>query len=132
MNTRFEKFRNLKYVTIVMRDETTVGTTCYIASHPELPGCISQGDTPEEAIRNLEEARELVIDHLLNNNLPVPIPQHLLSKESIFQPGDYNALLAPPQPMRGIIAEKLIIQTGNFDTEARNEYKVPVTEFGPA
>ena len=28
----------------------------YIASVPDLPGCMSDGETPEEALRNVQEA----------------------------------------------------------------------------
>lgn len=31
----------------------------YTALIPDLPGCVSVGETPEEALRNLEEARAL-------------------------------------------------------------------------
>lgn len=63
-----------EYVTIVQRQETTDGTYCYVAFHPELPNSLSQGNTPEEAEENLVEATELTINHLIANNLPVPIP----------------------------------------------------------
>lgn len=128
MKTNLEQFRNNKYTTLVFLDETTADTPCYIAAHPELPGCISQGDTPDEAIQNLREAQDLVIEHLLNNNLPVPIPQYLWSQEAekktVFQAGDRNALLALPQPMRGTIVEKPVFHTGNYP-EIRDEYIAP-------
>jgi predicted RNase H-like HicB family nuclease len=62
------------YVTIVQLEQTTDEDHCYIAYHPELPNCLSQGATPEEARENLVEATELTIAHLLANNLPVPVP----------------------------------------------------------
>ena len=44
----------------------------WIAECPSLPGCISQGETREEAIRNVREAIDLYIDALQADNLPVP------------------------------------------------------------
>jgi predicted RNase H-like HicB family nuclease len=41
---------------------------------PDLPGCISFGDTIEEAKRNIKEAIELHIEGLKAENLPVPHP----------------------------------------------------------
>lgn len=44
----------------------------YVAECPSLPGCISQGTTKEEAIKNIKDAiteYELV---LREDNLPVP------------------------------------------------------------
>ena len=63
-----------EYVTIVQIQEATDGSYCYVAYHPELPNCISQGDTPEEAEANLVEATELTITHLVSNKLPIPAP----------------------------------------------------------
>lgn len=63
------------YVTIVNRQETTDGTSCYVAYHPELPTCLGQGDTPEEAKEDLAEAIVLVIEHLVAQGLPIPRAQ---------------------------------------------------------
>jgi predicted RNase H-like HicB family nuclease len=62
------------FITIVRLQETTTDGRCYIAYHPELPSCISQGDTPEEAEVNLAEATEMAIEHLLAHGLPIPRP----------------------------------------------------------
>jgi predicted RNase H-like HicB family nuclease len=34
----------------------------YVVVVPSLPGCVSQGDTREEALKNIEEAAELHIE----------------------------------------------------------------------
>lgn len=44
----------------------------WIAECPSLPGCISQGQTREEAIENIREAIALYIEALEADNLPVP------------------------------------------------------------
>jgi predicted RNase H-like HicB family nuclease len=44
----------------------------WIAECPSLPGCVSQGDTEEEALANIKEAIELYIEDLLANDEPVP------------------------------------------------------------
>ena len=43
-----------------------------MAECPSLPGCISQGETREEAIRNIREAIEGYIAALEEDGLPVP------------------------------------------------------------
>ncbi len=68
------EYMKLKYLTIVMPEECTDGTLCYRAEHPQLPGCMSHGQTLEEAIRNLIEAKRLYIETLLEKGLDVPIP----------------------------------------------------------
>lgn len=43
-----------------------------IAEVPSLPGCISQGQTREEALANIQEAIELYIKTLIEDGEPVP------------------------------------------------------------
>jgi predicted RNase H-like HicB family nuclease len=43
----------------------------WVARHPELPGCIAQGDTPAQALTSLAEARELYLKGLDNPPLPL-------------------------------------------------------------
>lgn len=44
----------------------------WVAECPSLPGCISQGKTREDAVKNIKEAIELHIECLIEDNLPVP------------------------------------------------------------
>ncbi len=44
----------------------------WVAECPSLPGCVSQGATREEAIRNIREAIEGYIAVLREDGLPVP------------------------------------------------------------
>ena len=43
-----------------------------VANVPALPGCITQGKTREEALKNAKEAIELYIDVLREDNEPIP------------------------------------------------------------
>ncbi len=44
----------------------------FVAECPSLPGCISQGQTREEAIANIKEAINGYIAALREDNLPIP------------------------------------------------------------
>lgn len=44
----------------------------WVVECPSLPGCISQGDTREEAIVNIKEAIELYIEVLQDEGRPIP------------------------------------------------------------
>lgn len=44
----------------------------YTATVPALPGCISEGDTKEEALANIQEAIELYIESLQADGEPIP------------------------------------------------------------
>ena len=45
----------------------------YVATVPALPGCVSQGRTKRDAIKNIKEAIEVYIETLLEDGLPVPV-----------------------------------------------------------
>jgi predicted RNase H-like HicB family nuclease len=47
---------------VIREDEATDGTRLFLAEIPELPGCQAHGMTPEEALRNVEEAAELYLE----------------------------------------------------------------------
>jgi len=44
----------------------------YVAYAPALRGCVSQGETREEALRNIKEAMEVYVEALVEDGLPVP------------------------------------------------------------
>ena len=46
-------------ITIVLEKQKEGGYTVYV---PSLPGCISQGETREECLKNIKEAIELYLE----------------------------------------------------------------------
>lgn len=48
---------------VVLEPQEEGGYTVYV---PSLPGCISQGNTKEEAIKNIKEAIELYLEPDMN------------------------------------------------------------------
>ncbi|MGB5926236.1 MAG: type II toxin-antitoxin system HicB family antitoxin [Dehalococcoidia bacterium] len=44
----------------------------YTVTVPSLPGCISEGDTRDEALANIREAIELYIESLQADGEPIP------------------------------------------------------------
>jgi predicted RNase H-like HicB family nuclease len=65
---------NASYSIHVVPDETTDGEPCYLASHPELQGCMSHGATVGEALQNLEDARKLYLETLRELGQDIPPP----------------------------------------------------------
>lgn len=43
----------------------------YVATVPALPGCVSQGKTRAQALRDIKEAIEAYLESLLEDGLPV-------------------------------------------------------------
>ena len=44
----------------------------WVAEVPSLPGCISQGETKDEALRSIREAIDVYVESLEEDGLPVP------------------------------------------------------------
>ncbi len=58
----------MKFRVLIEQDEDGV----FIASVPELPGCISQGKTRSEAISNITDAIQGYLISLKKHNEPIP------------------------------------------------------------
>ena len=60
--------QKMKYTIIIEKGRESG----FVAYAPALKGCVSQGKTKEEALRNIKEAMEAYIEALLEDGLPVP------------------------------------------------------------
>lgn len=58
-----------KYRVILEPDDEAGGFSIWV---PVLPGCVSQGDTREEALANIREAIQAYIESSLKHGEPVP------------------------------------------------------------
>ncbi len=67
------------YTIEIMRDETTTGKSIFLLSHPELEGCMAQGQNIEEGLESLNEATKEYILSLLEEGLDVPKPTIMAS-----------------------------------------------------
>ena len=59
----------MKFQVTVDRDEDGV----WIVECPSIPGCVSQGDTKEEALENVKEAISLCLEVRAERGLPLTI-----------------------------------------------------------
>jgi predicted RNase H-like HicB family nuclease len=58
----------MKYTVIIEKGQESG----YIAYAPALKGCVSQGKTKVEALKNIKEAIEVYIEALIEDDLPIP------------------------------------------------------------
>jgi predicted RNase H-like HicB family nuclease len=65
-----ERSQNMKYRVLIEQHEDGV----YVAEVPSLPGCISQGQTREEAVENVREAIAAYLESLEAHGDPIPPP----------------------------------------------------------
>ena len=59
----------MQFRILINQDEAGV----FVAEVPELPGCISQGKTREDAVRNIKDAIKGYLESLEKHNEPVPL-----------------------------------------------------------
>ena len=72
------KMKRLEYPVVVepLTDEDGGG---FAASVPDLPGCMSDGETPEEALVNVQDAIAAWIEAALESGRPVLVPSRRLA-----------------------------------------------------
>ena len=58
----------MKFRIIIEKDEDGI----FVAECPSLPGCISQGKTRAEAVKNMKDAMKGYIESLKKHNEPIP------------------------------------------------------------
>jgi predicted RNase H-like HicB family nuclease len=69
---RHQEGGRMKFRIIVETDEDGV----FVATVPSLPGCVSQGATRDEALRNVREAIEGYVESLRERSEPIPPSIH--------------------------------------------------------
>jgi predicted RNase H-like HicB family nuclease len=62
----------MKFLTTLDRDEDGV----WIAECPAIPGCVSEGTTREEAMKNIQEAIRASLEVRAERGLPLTIETH--------------------------------------------------------
>jgi predicted RNase H-like HicB family nuclease len=71
-----------------------------MAYHPDLPGCMSHGDTPEEALANLSEVKKLYIKTLIEKKQDIPLPTS--SAKTIWEVTDLEEVKTPLENLYSI------------------------------
>ena len=69
---RMQHYLRLKYPMEIVEDDDGV-----VATIPDLPGCVSFGETIEAALRSLNETKELWIKGRVDSGQPVPEPSQI-------------------------------------------------------
>jgi antitoxin HicB len=65
-------YENLKYPIEILEDDDA-----YVASVPDLPGCVAYGDTMQEAVASLASVKKMWFEGRLEAGLAVPEPSEL-------------------------------------------------------
>ena len=110
MRTRtktLDEYLSLSYPYELIRDPEQGG---FFACHPDLDGCAAQGETAEEAVAQLDAARELWIETRLEDDLPVPEPvdEEPSGRVSLRMPSSLHARLARSASRQGVSLNLLL------------------------
>ena len=73
--------------------------TYWMAEIPDLPGCLSDGATPEEAVQMIMDAKETWIESMVQRGYPIPEPR----AEPAYSG---NLLVRMPKSLHGQLASE--------------------------
>ena len=109
-----EEYMKLKYRFELSEDEAEGG---YIISYPDLIGCMSSGETIEEAVKNGEDARREWIIATLENGMEVPKP---------FDAEEYSGQfrLRTPKSLHKLLAERSKRVCPKFCVNSKSRCKI--------
>ena len=77
----------------------------FVASYPDLPGCISCGETIEESIKNVQEAKRCWIETAMEDGVAIPDPETVKEYSGQFKlriPKELHQSLALHSKQEGI------------------------------
>lgn len=92
----------LSYRMEIVRDSDEGG---FVASYPDLPGCITCGETEEEALKNVLDAKKAWLEAALEENIEIPEPDSLEAYSGQFKlrlPRSLHRALAEHSQREGI------------------------------
>ncbi|MCI6697473.1 MAG: type II toxin-antitoxin system HicB family antitoxin [Erysipelotrichaceae bacterium] len=71
--TNIENYSSLHYHMEIINDLSEGG---YVASYPDLPGCLTCGDTLEEVVKNADEAKREWLLAAMEEGIDIPEPSY--------------------------------------------------------
>ena len=92
----------LSYRMEIVKDSDEGG---FVASYPDLPGCITCGETEEEALKNALDAKKSWLEAALEENIEIPEPDSLEAYSGQFKlrlPRSLHRALAEHSQREGI------------------------------
>ena len=89
------------------------------AEHPELPGCASDGETAEEALLNLKEARRAWLRVALERGRSIPLPQEYQVEEysgkfTLRLPKSMHRKLAELAEKEGVSLNQMVLSLVSY------------------
>jgi antitoxin HicB len=102
----------------------------YFIQIKDLPGCYSQGETVEEAIENMEEARQLWMESMYEDGNEIPLPgaaeQQYSGKFNVRIPKSLHRKLDEMANREGVSLNHYLVSTLSRAV-GQEEVKIPKT-----
>ncbi|GEM_PF-1051704 len=118
MNRGLDFYESLDYRVVLspLSDEDGGG---WLAEHPELPGCASDGATPEEALLNLKDARWAWLRVALERGRSIPLPQKYQVEEysgkfTLRLPRSMHRKLAELAEKEGVSLNQMVLSLVSY------------------
>lgn len=111
MTRRIEEYLELPYTLVVVHDVDEEGNAGWVAEVEELPGCVSQGTSPEEAVERVREAMRDWIAVALEDGVEIPEPHGDIDYSGRFLvrvPASLHADLARSADREGVSLNQFV------------------------
>ncbi len=105
-----EYYLSLPY-TITLKRGTGEGNNYWIARISELPHCMTHGSTPEEALRDIEDAKREWLKSNLDDGLPIPEPAKFSGQYHLRMPPSLHEALVRKSEIEDISLNQYILIT---------------------
>lgn len=99
---KIEDYVALPYKMEIVKDLDEGG---YVVSFPDLPGCLTVGETIEEAIKNAEDAKRAWLEAAIEEQIEISIPEKKEKYSGQFKlriPKSLHRILAEQSKREGI------------------------------
>lgn len=121
--TTLEEYLALPYRITLTPDADEDGVTGWVAEIPDLPGCVSQGATPEEAVERVRDAMAGWVSVALQDGLDIPLPRREPTHSGrvlVRMPPTMHAYLVDLAEQEGVSLNQLIVTALAFDAGRRS------------
>ncbi len=107
-NRNLEYYLRLPY-TVTLKHGTGDGAEYWIARVLELPHCMTHGATPEEALRDIEDAKREWLKSNLEAGLPIPEPAKFTGQYHLRMPPSLHEALTLKSESEDVSLNQFII-----------------------
>jgi len=98
---------------VILRPLTEEEGGGWLAEIPELPGCMSDGETREEALKNLEDAKKAWLRTALKRGQEIPLPkpgeEEYSGRLTLRMPRSFHRQLAQAAGREGVSLNQFIL-----------------------